>query len=125
MIAAKACHAGYRVENHRLPGSAKLCYHEGATTNCLSKRDSGAAHAWPASRFWRGRRMDCPNCHTWNPDDKIVCWRCQATLPKPVEKRKQRPAVFLGLPFWAWVVLAAMVVVWLLSSSLLPHLVGR
>ena len=49
--------------------------------------------------------MDCPKCGTWNPDDKRVCWRCQADLPKPVEKKKRRPTVFLGLPVWAWVML--------------------
>ena len=42
--------------------------------------------------------MECPNCHTWNPDDKRVCWRCQTELPKPVEKKKRTPTVILGLP---------------------------
>ena len=34
--------------------------------------------------------MDCPNCGTWNPEDKDVCWRCQTTMPRPVEKKKAR-----------------------------------
>ncbi len=45
--------------------------------------------------------MDCPNCNTWNPDDKDVCWRCQAELPKPVaEKKKGPPKTVLGMPLW-------------------------
>ncbi len=69
--------------------------------------------------------MDCPNCHTWNPDDKTVCWRCQTVLPKPVEKKPKRaPTMFLGLPMWTWLVLAAMIVFWLVTS-LLPTLVGH
>lgn len=47
---------------------------------------------------------DCPNCGTWNPDDKDLCWRCQEPLPKPVEKAKRKPTVIFGLPLWAWVV---------------------
>lgn len=44
--------------------------------------------------------MDCPKCGTWNPDDKVRCWRCSAELPKPPEpkKRKQNTQV------WIWVV---------------------
>ncbi|MBI1294778.1 hypothetical protein GC175_07445 [bacterium] len=48
--------------------------------------------------------MNCPNCNTWNPDDKDVCWRCQTPLPRPVEKKPRKPMVFFGLPLWAWVV---------------------
>lgn len=48
--------------------------------------------------------MNCPNCNTWNPDDKDVCWRCQTELPRPVEKKKRRPQTFAGLPVWMWVV---------------------
>ena len=39
--------------------------------------------------------MDCPKCCTWNPDDKRVCWRCQAEMPKPVENKKTAPRIFL------------------------------
>ncbi len=49
---------------------------------------------------------DCPNCGTWNPDDKQVCWRCQTPLPRPESGRKPRPQKVLGLPVWAWLVLA-------------------
>ena len=48
----------------------------------------------------------CPNCNTWNPDDKVVCWRCQTPLPKPEPRRsRSAPRVYWGLPLWAWVVL--------------------
>jgi predicted nucleic acid-binding Zn ribbon protein len=47
--------------------------------------------------------MECPNCGTWNPDDKDVCWRCQAELPRPIPEKKKRKTSFLGLPIWAWV----------------------
>jgi predicted amidophosphoribosyltransferase len=48
------------------------------------------------------KEMNCPNCNTWNPDDKEVCWRCQHELPK-VQPKKQRRQTFGGLPIWVWV----------------------
>jgi hypothetical protein len=49
--------------------------------------------------------MNCPNCNTWNPDDKDVCWRCQTPLPRPKPPKKKRQAgVF---PWWIWVLLVA------------------
>lgn len=48
---------------------------------------------------------NCPNCGTWNPDDKDVCWRCQHELPKPEPKKKRTTRTFAGLPVWMWVVL--------------------
>ena len=49
--------------------------------------------------------MNCPECNTWNPEDKEVCWRWQTDLPKPVEKKKRQTAMFAGLPVWMWVLL--------------------
>lgn len=46
--------------------------------------------------------MNCPNCNTWNPEDKEVCWRCQQELPRPQPKKKPRQN-FAGLPLWVWV----------------------
>ena len=63
---------------------------------------------------------DCPNCGTWNPDDKQVCWRCQTPLPKPEPKATRRRAYWLGLPVWVWVILAA----FFLFNLLLPTLVN-
>jgi hypothetical protein len=50
--------------------------------------------------------MDCPNCGTWNPDDKDVCWRCQTELPKPVAKEKRKPLTLFGMPLWLWLTFA-------------------
>ena len=47
--------------------------------------------------------MDCPNCGTWNPEDKDVCWRCQAELPHPKPKKKKGRTTLLGFPIWAWI----------------------
>ncbi|NPA90019.1 MAG: hypothetical protein GXO55_01010 [Chloroflexi bacterium] len=45
----------------------------------------------------------CPNCGTWNPDDKVVCWRCQTPLPKQEPRKKSsKRRLFLGMPLWVW-----------------------
>ncbi len=49
---------------------------------------------------------NCPNCGTWNPDDKTVCWRCQHELPRPVEKKPKRQSTLWGFPIWMWIALA-------------------
>lgn len=69
--------------------------------------------------------MDCPKCKTWNPDDKNVCWRCQAVLPKPVEQKKKQPSFFLGLPVWSWAVFAIMMVLLFAAQCLGPTLLNR
>lgn len=61
----------------------------------------------------------CPNCGTWNPDDKQVCWRCQTPLPKPEPTQPRRAATYLGLPLWVWVVLA----LFFLMNLFLPTIV--
>lgn len=45
---------------------------------------------------------NCTHCGTWNPEDKIVCWRCQTELPKPVAKKKRGQLRVLGVPLWLW-----------------------
>jgi hypothetical protein len=35
--------------------------------------------------------MNCPNCGTYNPDEREVCWRCDKPLPKPATKKKRDP----------------------------------
>ena len=35
--------------------------------------------------------MDCPNCGTYNPEDRETCWRCGETLPRPEPKKKKNP----------------------------------
>ncbi len=51
--------------------------------------------------------MDCPNCGATNAPDRDFCWRCNAELPKPKEKKTRNRRVIAGLPLWMWVVLAA------------------
>jgi len=63
---------------------------------------------------------DCPNCGTWNPDDKQVCWRCQTEMPKP-KPPKKKPTRVLGMPIWTWVVLALLAVTWVLITCMGPQ----
>ena len=65
---------------------------------------------------------DCPNCGTWNPDDKQVCWRCQTELPRP--QPKKAPQRILGMPLWTWVILVLMVVVWVSITCMAPRLLA-
>lgn len=57
--------------------------------------------------------MDCPNCGTWNPDDKVNCWRCNAELPRPVEKKPRRR---LGPNTWLWIGILVFVLFMLLQQ---------
>ncbi len=45
--------------------------------------------------------MECPKCGTWNPEDKIRCWRCNTELPRPPEPRRSRQP---SSQTWIWVV---------------------
>ena len=51
--------------------------------------------------------MKCPECNTWNPDDKTRCWRCNALLPTPPEPKKRRQ---VSSQTWVWVVAILMFV---------------
>ena len=51
--------------------------------------------------------MECEKCGTWNPDDKVRCWRCSAELPRPPEPRKSRK---LSSQTWMWIVVALFIV---------------
>ena len=44
--------------------------------------------------------MECPNCGTWNPDDKTKCWRCSTELPQPPEPKKRRQ---VNSQTWVWI----------------------
>lgn len=63
--------------------------------------------------------MNCPKCNTWNPDDKTYCWRCQAELPKPVQKKKKEQRAFLGLPMWMWLAILLFFVMLMLGQCVL------
>jgi len=60
--------------------------------------------------------MDCPNCGTWNPDDKIKCWRCNARLPTPV---KQKPRRRVNASTWLWIGIVVFVLILLLQQCFL------
>jgi hypothetical protein len=52
--------------------------------------------------------MECEKCGTWNPDDKIRCWRCSADLPAPPEPRKARKP---SSQTWMWIIVALFIVI--------------
>lgn len=58
--------------------------------------------------------MDCPNCKTWNPDDKEVCWRCQTPLPKPKPPKKRSQSG--GFNNWMWLLIVAFFAMTLLAQ---------
>lgn len=35
--------------------------------------------------------MNCPECGTYNPEDRKNCWRCGHELPKPEPQKKKDP----------------------------------
>lgn len=57
--------------------------------------------------------MNCPNCNTWNPDDKTVCWRCQTELPRPKPKKKKSQT---GFTTWMWVLIVALFAITVLAQ---------
>jgi hypothetical protein len=52
--------------------------------------------------------MNCPNCGTYNPEERTVCWRCDKELPKPqpVKKRNSQQSA----QTWLYVVMAVFLV---------------
>jgi len=63
--------------------------------------------------------MDCPNCHTYNPEDRTVCWRCDKPLPKPEPAKKKNPA---GSQQWLYIIIAVMLILMLVNFCGLPRL---
>jgi len=35
--------------------------------------------------------MNCPECGTFNPEDRTTCWRCNHELPRPQPVKKKDP----------------------------------
>ena len=60
--------------------------------------------------------MDCPNCGTWNPEDKIKCWRCNAELPKP---EKEKPRRRINTNTWLWIGIVIFVLFMVLQQCFL------
>ena len=65
--------------------------------------------------------MNCPNCNTWNPEDKTICWRCQAELPKPKPPKKKRQG---GFPTWTWALIVALFALTILAQCYFMPLSG-
>ncbi|MGQ9682198.1 MAG: hypothetical protein ACUVX9_06660 [Anaerolineae bacterium] len=55
--------------------------------------------------------MDCPNCKTYNPEDRTVCWRCDQPLPKPVVKKKRQ----MSSQQWLYIIVGVMVLLMMLN----------
>ena len=58
--------------------------------------------------------MECPNCKTWNPEDKEVCWRCQTPLPKPKPPKKRSQGGFTN---WMWLLIGALFAITVLAQG--------
>jgi hypothetical protein len=51
--------------------------------------------------------MDCPNCKTYNPEERTTCWRCNTELPAraPVKRRDPQKSARI----WLYVAVVALV----------------
>jgi len=48
--------------------------------------------------------MNCPNCGTYNPEERDVCWRCDKPLPKRKTQKKRDPQK--SAQMWLYVAIA-------------------
>jgi predicted nucleic acid-binding Zn ribbon protein len=58
--------------------------------------------------------MNCPNCGTYNPDDRTVCWRCDKELPKPKPQKKR--SAQQNAQVWLYVIVAVFLVLTLMQT---------
>ena len=58
--------------------------------------------------------MNCPNCGTYNPEDRDICWRCDKPLPKPTAQKKRDPQRTART--WLYIAIAAFVVITILQT---------
>lgn len=65
---------------------------------------------------------ECVNCKTWNPDDKMVCWRCQTPLPRPKSPQPKRRMSYITL---SWLIVALFLIGWLFFQLFILNPVGR
>mgnify|MGYP000914168720 CR=1 FL=1 len=65
--------------------------------------------------------MDCPNCQTYNPDERTVCWRCDKPLPKPEVKERKRPG---SSQHWLYLLIGIMLLMMLVNMCGLPNLLS-
>jgi hypothetical protein len=57
--------------------------------------------------------MNCPNCGTYNPEDRTVCWRCDKELPKPKPVKKRNPQAG---QLWLYVIVGAFFLITIFQS---------
>jgi hypothetical protein len=67
-------------------------------------------------------QMDCPNCGVYNPEERIVCWRCDQELPKPKPSKKKADPITAQRRMW--LIIGLVLVVWIVLTWLLPLLLG-
>jgi len=58
--------------------------------------------------------MNCPECGTFNPDDRQKCWRCDADLPTPKPAKKRNPQ--RSAQIWLYIAIAIFAVVTILQT---------
>lgn len=66
---------------------------------------------------------NCPNCQTWNPEDKTVCWRCQTPMPRPTPSRKRAGRRVGGVPISLWIALVFFVVMMIAAQCFISGMV--
>jgi len=62
--------------------------------------------------------MDCPNCKTYNPEERSVCWRCNKPLPRPVVRKKKQ----ISSQQWLYIIVAVMLLLMMANMCGLPRL---
>jgi predicted nucleic acid-binding Zn ribbon protein len=67
----------------------------------------------PARISGANAKMECPNCGTYNPPDREVCWRCDKPLPAPKPEKKRNPQQ--AARTWLYVAIAVFVIFTLLQ----------
>ncbi len=67
--------------------------------------------------------MDCPNCGVYNPEDRMVCWRCDRQLPKsePAKKKRGDPSQSTRR---MWIIIIVVLLIWAVVSVVLPMILS-
>lgn len=65
--------------------------------------------------------MDCPNCKTYNPEDRTVCWRCDKPLPKPKPPKKKQ----MSSQQWLYIIVGVMLLLMVANMCGLPRMFGQ
>ena len=58
--------------------------------------------------------MNCPNCGTYNPEDRATCWRCDRELPRSKPQKRKNPQKTAQT--WLYVIIAVFLVYTLLQT---------